>query len=209
MDPSLSSMTDGAANDSPRPSQRLFLPAPDPCSPPLTSELARLAAVSKPAAQHSNPPAAAVDTDSGTGAAQSENPTVAVTCSAPVREASQRTGCVSAASLSHALACAASMEATRPTPLAAGHPSEQLASPAEAAAAREATADAEDGERFPAGVSAAETAAMIHLVSGLRPVASGDNVVMTLPKAESDEEGVSDGPRTPRKVSGSAGRPPV
>ena len=210
MDPSTSSVADGSAEGSPRRCQRLFLPAPDPCSPPLASELARAAATSKPAAQHSDPPAATVVTATGTRAVlQLEGPAVAVPCSAPARAASQRAGCVSAANLSHALACAASGERTRPALLGAGVSSERLMPQTELAAARDAPADADDSEGPVAGVSAAETAAMVHLVSGLQSVASGKNVIMTLPKTASDEEGGSDAPRTPRKVRSSTGGPVV
>ena len=202
----MSSAADGSGNGVPRPCQRLFLPAPDPCSPPLASELARLAAVTKPAAQQSAPPPAAADINHpDTGAAQSESPAGGVEGSASVPEAPSRLGGVSASSLSLAIACATSMDVSRHAPSAAGGPSEQLMPQNEAAAACDTPARSEAEERPPAGVSAAETAAMVHLVSGLRSVALGRDVLMTLPKAASEEEDGSDAPRTPRKVISNVG----
>ena len=201
----MSSAADGSGKGVPRPCQRLFLPAPDPCSPPLASELARLAAASKPAAQQSNSPAAAVVNDPDNCAAQSESPAAGVEGSASAPEASCRLSCVSATSLSHAIACATSVDVSRHAPSAAGGPSEQLMPQNEAAAACDTPARSEAEERPPAGVSAAETAAMVHLVSGLRSVALGRDVLMTLQKAASEEEDGSDAPGTPRKVISNVG----
>ena len=111
---------------------------------------------------------------------------------------------MTATSLSRALARATAAEATHSIPTAAGDRSEQHMPQDEVAAALVAPAGPEDGERQSAGVTAAQTAVVRHLVSGLQTAVSGGNVLMTLLKASLAEGGFN-APRTPRKVSNSNG----